>query len=485
MIRTSLDGVPVLITEAPGLLRASLVFRAGASMATFRDQQVPHLVEHLVLSEVTRGAHEINGSVTGQTLCFDVVGTPSEVARFLEEVCARIRDLPAHRLEHEARIVTIEASSCVHPALGSMAVSRYGMRGPGLVGVGGVPASETSFARIETFVRRFLVRGNAVLSLTGPLPEGLRLDLREGPPAEDPRPAAPIWELPMLLREDSPAVCFSIEVPDDESGLVLQEVLLARLRETLRHDRGLAYGVECDLTWAPEGKVLVGIIVDGDAERTDDIAQHSYRVLQDLAAAGPCAEELELVQERIARILRDPASAADFLLDQAVGLLRGRDPRTADEVESAVRAVSATQLQETTDRGLRTLVMVVPGDPEEDPDHPLLPGIPDRSCEVFDDEEEVPGRTFSRRLLTGAPWDLRVRVGEQGISVRVAGAVRAVAWDDLVGIAAHGDARDLIPAHGSEFTIWTGDLRHGRALRELIDTRRPDLLFTPEDVDEE
>ncbi|MCW1804268.1 hypothetical protein [Brachybacterium squillarum] len=478
MQRISVDGVPVLLHPAPGPLSASLRFHAGIAFADLRTHQVPHLLEHIVIGALPKVRHEVNGTTDDSTLSFEVVGTPDEVRDTLHEICAAIHDLPLGRLDHEAGVVGAEDAGADLSVPGDHATMRFGPNGAGLVGVETVPASETTAEQVETFAKRLLVRGNAVLALTGSLPDGLRLDLPEGPRAEIRTRRRRDLLLPALIRRDHDAVSMSFDGPAGPSAWMVTGLLMERLEESLRHQRGITYAIDNGHLELGEGRIMRVIGTGTTHRHATAIAQEMLDGLRDLADRGPSQEELAQQCEDLARTLRDERAAEDFLHAQADRLLAGEDPLTPEEMLAEAKAVSPESIRLTAREALRTTLLFVPDDEgAEDDRRKAVLGIPDRSFEGNEDEGEAGGTTYSRRLLRRVPRDLRVVIGDEAVSQRYWGVSSRFAWEDIVGIEIEDGTYELFRWDGRSTVIDPRDLRRGDELVERILARAGHLTY--------
>lgn len=475
--RGRLDEVDLLTLPLPGPLHASLIFRAGYSTAEFRTQPVPHLLEHLVLGALPRSPQRrqaMNGSTTAEDLTFEVTGSPELVRDTLHEICAAVRDLNLERLDHEARVVDVEVSGGSNSIIGLHGALRCGMRGAGLEGTEAVPASSLTAEHVADFAARHLVAGNAVLALTGPVPEGLHLDLPSGPRTVISSPRRADHQLPSLIGHEAPLTAMSIETDESTCAALMTRLLQERAENRLRHELGISYGVELERLQLGEDEVLRSIAADGSEEDTQRIAEGLVTVLRELAEHGPTPEELAEDLATLEETLQDPRTHQDLLLFHANRLLNGADPRSGEQMVEELRAVTAQQVRDMARRALDTLLVTVPGEAEVDAS---ALGLPDRTFDTWPMDPELPGTVFARRLLTMAPRDLRVTIGEAGVSVRVAGIAASFPAGELVGIERSGDWLELIRADDRRQSILPRAHRRGAELLREIEERWGHLIY--------
>lgn len=462
MHRTELDGVAVLIHPAPGPLSATLIFRAGTSLATFRTHQVPHLLEHVVLGSLPRVRHLVNGTTSDDHLSFEVSGTPEQVRETLHGICAALADPPLDRFAHEARVVTAEADTEGMSYAGEHSVLRYGPRGAGLAGVDAVPPSEVTPGQVLDFSRTLLVRDNAVLALTGPIPDGLRLQIPEGPRAEIRTTPLAGVSLPALLRRAEDMVGMSIETPAGAGAILLGAILRERIEETLRHGLGITYSVEtCGMRLGGD-RVMQVIGTQASAATGPRIAREMLSALRDLARHGPEAAELAAQQSDLRTAFSDERTAESLLLAEAWRLLDGHEIRTPEEILAQDAAVSPVDVRGVAQSALSTVLLLVPGEDDADVVKSVRDlGLPDRTDVLWEDEPEISGGTHRRRLLARAPLDLRVVVGDDGLSVRMHGRTATYRWDSILGVEVEDDTYEVLRDDGRSQLIVPSDLRGG------------------------
>jgi hypothetical protein len=228
--RAEIDGVPTFWMAGPPPLSAELIFGTGRRDEPFARAGITHLIEHLVMSALDRRHHFHNASVSIGSTSFTASGRPDAVRDFLHDVCAAIRELPTGRLEIERRILAAEGPRV--SMLGCHLLMRYGLRGPGLAGADPPAVDQIGAAEVRGWAARELVRSNAVLALSGPPPDGLRLELPDGP-----RPDRPTIEPPPLVDavwDWHPAkrgLGLSLLVPRQPAAVVAAAVLRRRLTD--------------------------------------------------------------------------------------------------------------------------------------------------------------------------------------------------------------------------------------------------------------
>ena len=268
MIRTEIDGVPVLWEQGPEPMTAALVFGVGARDETFRTTGVTHLIEHLVMASLERSPLDRNAMVDLNSTVFHATGRPEAVVDFINCVCAAVSDLPLGRLEKESRVLRAEEGIAEHPAVAVALIARYGYRAQGLAGAAGPGPEQLSRTQVLDHARRYFTRANAVLVLSAQPPPGLRLDLPDGT-----RPGLAVaphldLRLPGRLTADHPLVSLSGLVTVPHAAPTTAQVLVGRLEDELRDARGLSYEVSSGGAPTVEDETMVAVWADG---RDDDL----------------------------------------------------------------------------------------------------------------------------------------------------------------------------------------------------------------------
>lgn len=478
MHHTDIDGVATFWEQGPEPLTAMLMFRAGARHETFRTAQVSHLVEHLVMSTLPKTHLELNAQVDADTTTFYATGRPQEVVDFLERVCAGIRDLPLHRIEREAGVLQAEDATTEHPAVCWSVGSRFDLSGIGLLGTSGPGPRHLRAEHATAYAATHLVRDNAALVLSGPPPEGLRLDLPEGPRAVEPAARRSVLQLPARVRAEMPFPTLSFELRDTPgSEAVLVEVLRERLTDDLRHERGIAYSCEVSLLRLDD-TTLVTVWTDGQQERRAEIATALWSCVKDLAADGPTQAELDHAVSGQSARLADPRNTADWVAAQAYRHLVGLSVRTREDYLASLAALTTEAVRQRFASALDTVLLGVPEDV-----HVVLEDLPDRTEAEFSGSDPVRGEVFGRKTLSLAPRDLRFVAGADGISQTAHGYTASAAWDRVVGVAVAEGIRQVVLETGQPLLVMRRHVKDTDRLFAIIDAHTADRAF-PSSEDE-
>ncbi len=191
-------------------------------------------------------AYAYQGTTGTTTTTFSVRGTPEEVAAHLTSVCDVLRSGQfLERLEHERRVLSIEARQRGRGLVTDHLSRRFGATGPGLFDWDEWGLHRLTRDEVWAWAATRFTRANAVLSLSGPPPPGLRLELFDGvhlptttvAPFHASLPASTIW--------DGPAGLTAL-VPRSRAATGALSIYAERVVQTLRHEMGAAYSPAAD-----------------------------------------------------------------------------------------------------------------------------------------------------------------------------------------------------------------------------------------------
>jgi hypothetical protein len=162
----------------------------------------------------------------------------------------------------------------------------------------------------------------------------------------------------------------------------------------------------------------------------------------------------------------------EHLVHSAFRLLQGRPVLSAEEEADEVGSVTHDDVRHAAARALDTLLLA-----GSEPAAQGIAGIPDRSDEEDPECPAVEGRTWKRKLVSTAPRDLRVVVGDEGITQTVHGHRHGGRWADVVGVAKGPDFRAVGFRDGTQVVLWPGSMGDGAGLCAEVDARAGALLF--------
>lgn len=476
MHRTEVDGITTFWEQGPEPFTGSLVFGVGARHETFRTAQVAHLVEHLVMSTMPKSHLDQNARVEMDTTTFHATGARAAVVDFLERVCRALTDLPFDHMAREAGVLDAEEGMSEHPAMCWALNRRFGRSGPGLASCSGPGPRRITQDHVRDFVARHFVRSNAVLVLTGPPPENLRLPLPAGPrPAEHPGKASAL-PLPALIRDEIPYPTLSFTLPREEWSGSLVRILADRVLDEVRHRRGIAYEVDLASTRLDRDQTIHALFTDGHEDQAGSIATTIWSALRDLAERGPSQEELDHDRAGFSTYIDDPRATVDWLEGMAYRHLHGEPLWSREESRERFGKVAVADVQGWARLALETALLGVPeGVPHDLADE--LPGLPDRTEWERPSDAPVDGQRFGRRLVALCPRDLSVTVGDAGISQTALGLTVAAPWEDVVGVASAPGLRLVLLEGGEDILLWQRHLKDSDRLFALVDARTAEVAF--------
>ncbi len=406
------------------------------------------------MSTLPKSALDRNASVDATTTAFHATGDRPEVLDFLRAVCGAIANPPLDRREVEAGVLTAEDGASEHPALGWSLAMRQGAQGLGLVGGQGAPASSLTEDHVTEHLTRHFVTDNAFLIFSGPPPsdhERAGLVLPDGPRPARPRSHDSGLVLPAFLF-GTPVAIVSF-LGERWVSRVLAGLLVDRLTDEARHRRGWAYEIDATGISVEADTAVTALWCDGDPSRHREVLDITVSALRDLAEQGPTADELDHQKALARSALLDPRGVPDLLIARADRMLRFGDDVTPEDVLAAVESVGTAEIIAGARRALATLLL---GGAEPQPMG--IAGIPDRS-EELPPQPDIHGERYGRRLLSRAPRDYALVVGEEGAALTSNGVTSGGYWRDVVGVIRAPSGRELRFRDGSGFTVFAGGLK--------------------------
>jgi predicted Zn-dependent peptidase len=472
---TSIDGVATFWEQGPEPLTGALLFRAGARHETFRTVQVAHLVEHLVMGTLPKSHVDYNAHVDIDTTTFVATGKPAEVADFLERVCRALAEVPMDRLEREQGVLAAEDSSSAHPALCWAAGVRFGHTGPGLLNSTGPGVRGVTAEQVRAFAADHFVRENAVLVFTGPPPEGLSLPLKGGPRPEE-EPGTPTQLPTPCVMRVPPFPVLSAVLPRQLWATTVARILVDRLTDDVRQERGLAYEIGLETARLDDDHTLFVVFTDGAEKHADAIAQSLWTTLEDLAEQGPSDAELAHHLAGFTAYTQDPRASGDWMEGVAYRHLYGEPQHDREQAIASLSRIGAADVQRWAREALDTAVLgAVPhGGDDGGPIaglRDLTEWMPDATTPTRDVQH------FGRKLISTSPRDLAVTVGSDGLSQTVRGSTTAGSWNEVVGVARADGVRLVHLKSATSLLLWDRHLKNGDRLMTLVDEHAGGLVF--------
>lgn len=440
MDRTEIDGVPVIWQHGPPPLAASLVFGVGARDETFRTIGVTHLIEHLAMCRLPKVHHDRNASVTLETTDFVAGGRPEQIVSFLRDVCLALTDLPMDRLATEAGVLTAEGGNCVHPTAAALLGRRFGAVGPGLAPWAGPGYDRIEPAAVRAHAARFFTAGNAVLTLTGPPPDGLALPLPAGPRAvhEAPQPL-PSDLGPRWSPDCVPSVGLALSGSRDRGWSMATWVLADRLTDRARHERGLSYDVDLTVSLVDSERLEYAVIADARDGQEAAVAGILWDEVRRLAADGPTEAELRHQLDGVREQWDDPRSVHGELDYHARCHLFGLPAYDSDQQLERFERVTPAHVSALLTQALPSTLITVPEEVQLD-----LEGVNEGGCTRG--RERPAGTVYrppvrARMFNRAARRSSLVRTSDGVALVDDDGDVHSVAFDEVVGVMMDGGNR--------------------------------------------
>ena len=471
MHRTEIDGVPVLWELGPAPLRATLTFGVGAQDETFRTIGVTHLVEHLTMSALPRVHYDTNASVDMTVTDFTVCARPEQVVEFLERVCRALGRLPVERIAKEAGVLAAEGGSYADPTVEWLLHERFGTRGPGLGVYHGPGYDRLDAGHVAAHAARYFVAGNAVLHLTGPPPEGLRLPLNPGPRAIHDRPELRPRTGPTWISAPAPGIGASLLGRREAAWSATMSVLAERLEQTARHEHGLSYEVGGYAMHLGGEDTVQAITVDAREGQEAAVARLLWDLLTRLAADGPAEAELGRVVDEVRELFADPRYIQADLAGAAEAVLLGVPFRPRDQRLADLAEVTPADVRDRLAAALATAQLVVPcdGDPE-------IAGLTEGGCARV--RAEPAGRVFKppllAKVLARAARGLRLILMPDGVALREPdGDVHEVRWPEVVAVERDGTELTVFGAGGCQVAVDPELFMGAEAIVTAIETHVP------------
>jgi zinc protease len=270
---TEIDHVTTVWTDTPAPLRAGLLFRTGRADETLATAGQTHLIEHMALSAVSDTTQHHNGFVGGAVTGFFTLARPHEVSSFFARICEVLTSLPGDRLEGEKQVLAAENAARPYDFRSNLLTWRYGATGYGLVGLPELGLQGATLGQLHQYAARRFTHGNAVLWLSGPPPDDLRLRLPDGtkqplPPLVPIQQAFPSW----FVDDGCGGVAAGATVPRVDASSIFCEIASRRLRDRLRTARALSYSPSVFYDPLTPDTAHLVLYADSDKSRRAELA---------------------------------------------------------------------------------------------------------------------------------------------------------------------------------------------------------------------
>ncbi|MBV9291474.1 MAG: insulinase family protein [Frankiales bacterium] len=471
---SEVDGVPVLTGSAPGPLRGGLLFRVGQADEALPIRGITHLVEHLALTNTSRGPHAFNGATEDVFTAFVVAGEPQDVCDHLASVCEALSDLPLDRLEHERGILRAEAARR-GPATfaSSLSTWRWGATGFGLLGFDeiGLPALDED--KVNDWSKRWFTRENAALWLSGPLPRQLQLPLAPSHGSRGALPGLdPILRLPAAFSLSDRGIAFSYLADRAAEGPALMHVIAHRLRERLRNQLGVSYNIEAGFQRLAPMTSMHMFFADTLPENASAAQAGVVAVLESIRSDPPTRDEIDEYKAVASAAQEHPDASLAHIDYVARQLLFDAETKTVAQLRREQERISPRSVHRFALDALRTLLLAAP----DAKDVPAALAGPAPQWSTSRAKGKVYGRRPGRApspitdLIVG-DTAISAVVGENCVTVPYAESAALVRFDD--------DARTIIGLDGFRIAFAPEDWHGADGVARVLDLRVPETKWVP------
>jgi hypothetical protein len=479
---TEVDGVPTLVANRPGPVRAGLMFRVGRADETLARGGISHLTEHLALHDRGLTDYHINGTTGAVVTDFHVQGTAGEVAGFLTGICRSLHDPPVDRMETEKSIVRTEWSSRTPSALDDMPLWRYGARDYGLLSYPewGLPMLRPDDLR--QWAGRYYTRANAVLWIAGEgVPEGLRLELPAGERHRVPAPSSALPATPAYYPGPPRAIGISGVVRREPAALIFSALLKRQLFRSLRQEAGLSYSVDTAIDPRGDGFATILALVDALPEKQGAALGGFIDVLAGLRLGRITEADVAAVLGQAEEELSRPEAPAALLPSYAFDVLTGRPWRPLEQVRAELREVTADRLHGVAEEMMGTGLLMVPSG--HTADWAGFVAAPTRSTTVVTGTRHR-SRVDSERSLVIGPDGVSMTDPSAAATVRFDQCAAMLVWPDG-GRQLFGDDAIVVRVEPTLFAVDQAELSaidNGVPVAKqiLMPPRAPDEIPRPD-----
>ena len=361
--RDELDGVPLYWADAAPPFVVGVIFRVGRSDEEFAQGGVSHLIEHLAIPPRRYPNVDVNGTVTGnETMFWAGAGSRDDALAAFGGILEGLAELPLQRLEAERQILLTEAASSGSDPVSSAAALRFGAHGHGLGAYTEFGLYRLEAADVERWWRTYFSAGNAALWMTGRPPRGFRVPLLAGDrrPAREPEPIADVRFPAHHPDGASGGVSAALLVERSFAANAIADIAEDRLRQRLRFERGLSYGVNAVYDRLSPGHAHCVFWADCLDQRAAAVRDDLLSTLRVLSEEGPTLDELREGTESLRKAVSDPANAGTFTYGFASDELVGARRLTVEELVEGRAAVRPEDAARVLSESLETLLLTTP-----------------------------------------------------------------------------------------------------------------------------
>ncbi|WP_460068609.1 M16 family metallopeptidase [Streptomyces sp. YKOK-I1] len=360
---TTTDGIPTLYAPTSASeITAGLFFRVGRADETLATSGITHLVEHLALHRLGLSDLHYNGATANAYTLFHVTGDEEEVVRYLNSVCAALRDLPMDRLETEKEILRTEAAGRGGGPNHQMPLWRYGAQSYGLTSYNELGTWSLTADHVRQWAETRFTRDNAVLWITSErVPEGLDLTLPHGTRLPAPAATSALPVTPAYIHGDDGHVVLTSIVRRSTAATVFADVLGRALFQDLRQEGGYSYSAEADYTPRDAEYATLTAYADALPQKQDAVVGGFVDTLARLRAGRIEQSELDSVRAKLVKMYDVPDLGAASLPSYALSLLLGHRILTPEQRRAQLDAVTVADLREVAREVWADALLQVPG----------------------------------------------------------------------------------------------------------------------------
>ncbi|MEV0460637.1 insulinase family protein [Catellatospora methionotrophica] len=358
---TQVGQIPALFAPRTGPTRAGLVFRVGRADETLATAGITHLVEHLALHRQGLADYHFNGGTGLTATMFSMEGTPSDVVRFLNGVCASLRELPLDRLDIERKILETEAAGRGQSLSEPLLLWRHGARGAGLAAYPewGVPALTGD--QLSAWAATWFTSGNAAVWISGArVPEGLELDLPDGPRRPLPAEPSALPVTPAYFTGPTGVVAMDARLRRSTAAGLYARALDRALFRQMRQEGGLSYTAAATYDTGGGTRAKVTAVVDGQPDRQHEVIGGFVRVVKELAAQPVSEAEFASLRTMTEEALRHAELDAMRLPQSAIDLLTDAPVEPVEALAEQLAKVTAEDVRDEAAAALGTALVMAP-----------------------------------------------------------------------------------------------------------------------------
>jgi predicted Zn-dependent peptidase len=343
--RSNIGNIRVFEADLPGACCGTLVFGVGMRDESPTHSGITHLMEHLLLRLVEPITVEHGAVVDAHSLTVYASGSSDEVSQFFIDVTraiARFGDITEQDLMFEKQIIRIEHPTNFDQPNAGLLTYRYGLSGVGLANFGAPATISMTRREVIDWAARWLRDGNTSISFSQPLPATLKPVLPHGQITRTEQ-RTPLLQTPALIASAKGGVALSLLA--SRHGVDLLKVALRHeLHMSLRHERGLIYGLETFTTPIDKDISELVLVLDPEQNNIDTTVRVVANTLKKIEIAGFSAAAVDSARIHGWAEAGRTFSGLDYLDRLAEDDLRGWPTKSPNQVRDDAAAASSVGL---------------------------------------------------------------------------------------------------------------------------------------------